>query len=244
MAVINAIVFGVHSSCMRLMQEKEQSQSLSKNLLKSCLAGSAAGMVQTVICCPTELIKLRMQVQGIGQEKQRPVRSLFGSSSSPSSSSSYHGPWETTKMIYRQEGYKGLNRGMVVTLWREVPAFGANFVTYDGLCWLSAAGLGKPVDQLGPVSLCIAGGFSGIMAWVISYPFDVVKSRIQVDGVLGEKQYKGMNDCFRKSYRTEGPRVFVKGLNSTMLRAFPVNAAIFCTVTLMLRYWQRWDPMD
>ena len=241
MAAINAIVFGVHGSCMRLIQgDSNEAPSLGKSII----AGSAAGLVQSLICSPTELIKLRMQVQGIGQEEHRPIKKLFGASS-VATSSSYHGPWKTTKLIYRQEGlFRGLFRGMFATSVRDVPSFGFYFATYDGLCQLIAAGSRKPVDNLGPIALCIAGGFSGIAAWVISYPVDVVKSRIQVDGVIGKKEYTGMMDCFRKSYRAEGIFVFSKGLNSTMLRAFPVNAATFCTVTLMLRYWQKWDPVD
>lgn len=245
MAAINAIVFGVYGSCMRLM---EGNSSNGPDLVKSYIAGSAAGLVQSVICCPTELIKLRMQVQGIGQDEHRPRRKLFGGSttisSSSSSSSSYHGPWQTTKNIYHKEGIRGLYRGMGSTVLREVPAFGAYFLTYDGLCTLMASTSGQPIDQLNPFALCLAGGFSGISAWVVTYPVDVVKSRLQVDGVAGKMEYSGMVDCFRKSYHAEGPRVFVKGLNSTMLRAFPVNAATFCTVTLMLRYWQKWSPLD
>ena len=240
MAAINAVVFGVYGSCMRLFQGDS---SEAPSLRNSFIAGSAAGLVQSFICCPTELIKLRMQVQGIGKEEHRPIRKLFGASSV--AASSYLGPWEMTKLIYHQEGFfRGIYRGMCVTSLREVPAFAAYFATYDGLCQLIAASSRKPVDHLGPIALCTAGGFSGIAAWVITYPVDVVKSRIQVDGAMGKKEYTGMIDCFRKSYQAEGIMVFSKGLNSTMLRAFPVNAATFCTVTLMLRYWQKWSPLD
>ena len=239
-AVINSIVFGVHGSCMRLIQGDSNK---TPGYGASLIAGSAAGFVQSFICCPMELIKLRMQVQGIGKEEHRPLRKLFRSSSV--AASSYHGPWETTKLIYSQEGFfRGLFRGMSITLIRDVPAFGSYFVTYDGLCQLIAAGSRKPVDHLGPIALCVAGGFCGAIGWLLVYPIDVIKSRIQVDGMTGKNEYTGMIDCFRKSYRAEGIMVFSKGLNSTMLRAFPVNAATFCTVTLMLRYWQKWNPLD
>lgn len=40
----------------------------------------------------------------------------------------------------------------------------------------------------------------------------------------------------RQSYQAEGWRVFTRGLASTLLRAFPVNAATFATVTVVLSY--------
>ncbi len=78
-----------------------------------------------------------------------------------------------------------------------------------------------------------------MIAWVVSYPVDVVKSRIQVDGMFGERKYSSAWDCVVKSYKEpEGFRIFFKGLNSTLIRGFAVNAATFPTVSLILRYWR------
>lgn len=57
-------------------------------------------------------------------------------------------------------------------------------------------------------------------------PFDVVKSRLQADRP-DKPQYRGMLHCFVDSYQKEGLRVFGRGYSMVMLRAFPVNAAIF-----------------
>lgn len=65
---------------------------------------------------------------------------------------------------------------------------------------------------------------------------DVVKSRLQADGLRGAPRYHGIVDCMRQSYQAEGWRVFTRGLASTLLRAFPVNAATFATVTVVLTY--------
>ena len=39
--------------------------------------------------------------------------------------------------------------------------------------------------------------------------------------------YTGIVDCFMRSYRTEGWRVFTRGMWPTLFRAFPVNSVIF-----------------
>ena len=67
---------------------------------------------------------------------------------------------------------------------------------------------------------------------VISYPVDVVKSKIQTDGFSeGERQYKGIIDCVRKTFCKEGINGFFKGFGICILRADPVNASIyFCGI--------------
>ena len=228
MALINAVLFGTNGFVMRKLEPNGGTPQL-RNV---CIAGMSAGFVQTIICCPSELIKLRMQIQAIGQE---------GPGLLSMRKSSYIGPLVTIRNIYRTEGLLALNKGYVVTLWREVPSYGAYFTTNNLLCAKWASWRNIPVDSIGPVVLGLAGGVSGIAAWVITYPFDVVKSRLQVDGVTSEPKYKGIVDCFSKSYRSDGITVFVRGLNSTVIRAFPTNAATWCTYTLVLRYWKRYD---
>ncbi|KAG2457696.1 MCATL protein, partial [Polypterus senegalus] len=208
---INAIVFGVQGNVMRrLGKDTPQNQFL---------AGSAAGAIQCVVCCPMELAKTRMQLQGTGEYKSK--KRLYKNS------------LDCLVRIYQKEGVRGINRGMLTTLMRETPAFGIYFLTYDYL----TRSLGcDPDDSYMIPKLLFAGGMSGIASWLSTYPADVIKSRLQADGVGGVNQYKGIMDCVQQSLAKEGWRVFTRGLTSTLLRAFPVNAATFATVTLFLMY--------
>ncbi|KAG7461191.1 hypothetical protein MATL_G00207540 [Megalops atlanticus] len=208
---INAIVFGVQGNAMRLLGRDTP--------LNQFLAGAAAGTIQCVICCPMELAKTRMQMQGTGEKKSK--RKLYKNS------------LDCLVRIYNREGVRGINRGMVTTLIREAPGFGVYFLAYDVL----TRSLGcEPDDPYMIPKLLFAGGMSGIASWLSTYPVDVIKSRLQADGVGGVSQYSGIADCVRQSWQREGWRVFTRGLTSTLLRAFPVNAATFATVTLVLMY--------
>uniref|UniRef100_A0A3B5LGJ0 Uncharacterized protein n=1 Tax=Xiphophorus couchianus TaxID=32473 RepID=A0A3B5LGJ0_9TELE len=93
----------------------------------------------------------------------------------------------------------------------------------------------KMVSYMIP-KLLFSGGMAGIASWIVTYPADVIKSRLQADGVGRVNQYSSIADCVRQSVRKEGYMVFTRGLTSTVLRAFPVNAATFATVTLVLMY--------
>ena len=66
----------------------------------------------------------------------------------------------------------------------------------------------------------------GVVTWVSVLPIDVVKSRIQADCPYHPK-YRGMLDCIRISYQTEGWKVFYRGLSAIATRALIVNAATF-----------------
>lgn len=84
----------------------------------------------------------------------------------------------------------------------------------------------------------MAGGIAGTFSWLISFPIDVVKSRLQVDGIDGKPKYKGTIDCVKKSYQAEGMKFFTRGLNSTLMRAFPMNAVCFLVVSYVMKFFQ------
>lgn len=210
---INAIVFGVQGNTMRLLGHDTP--------MNQFFAGAAAGAIQCVICCPMELAKTRMQMQGTGEKK--------------SSRKLYKNSLDCLARIYKREGVWGVNRGMVTTLIRETPGFGVYFLSYDVL----TRSLGcEPNDRYMIPKLLFAGGMAGIASWLSTYPVDVIKSRLQADGVGGVNQYSSIADCVRQSVRKEGYMVFTRGLTSTLLRAFPVNASTFATVTLVLMYYR------
>jgi len=79
------------------------------------------------------------------------------------------------------------------------------------------------------------GGLAGEALWLSSYPFDVIKSKMQTDGFGKEQRYKTMRDCFAQTYRGEGLRGFWRGIVPTLLRAMPVSAGTFATVELAMR---------
>ena len=174
-----------------------------------------------------ELSKTRLQIQGLGES-----HSYFRTHEH-----TYKSPSDCMKKIYVKEGFRGVYRGFWLTVLRETPSFGVYFASYESFC---RAFTPAETDVVSTPVLLVAGGLAGMMAWMSTYPIDVIKSRVQAD-MSGT--YKGFVDCFRKSYEELGLSVFTRGLPSTMLRAFPVNAATFATVTLTLR-WMKADKEE
>ena len=76
--------------------------------------------------------------------------------------------------------------------------------------------------------VALYGGIAGEALWLASYPFDVVKSKLQSDGfAAGAWRYSGAIDCARKTLAAEGIGGFWKGIGPTLLRAMPVSAGTF-----------------
>ena len=67
---------------------------------------------------------------------------------------------------------------------------------------------------------------AGVNCWVFSYPTDVIKTRMQADGVGGVNRYRNTWHCYQVTKAEAGtvfnPRsAFWVGFAPTALRAFP-----------------------
>jgi len=141
----------------------------------------------------------------------------------------YKGPTDCARQIWRAEGMRGIFRGLNITIAREIPAFGLYFSSYEAMTRRGDAT--KPIST---VHMMTAGGCAGMCSWLFTYPIDFVKSRLQVDGLAGIRVYSGIWNCIAKTYQDEGARGFFRGMSSTLIRSFPVNAVTFSVVTWIL----------
>eukprot|EP00128_Syssomonas_multiformis_P010429 Colp12_sorted_trinity150504_noHs@29679 len=212
-AGINALLFGVYGNLIRWLDEDPDGRP---SLVSCGIAGSVSGFVNSFVSSPMELIKTRMQTQPSNMKDRL-----------------YHGALDCIKKTIKIEGVKGLYRGMVPTVVREIPSYAAYFVTYEFSCRALTPD-GESVDELSPLALLLAGGLGGIAAWVSTYPADVIKSRLQAQHV--GQEWLTVRGVMREYYRAEGSRAFFKGLCASILRAFPVNAATLSVYTLSMRF--------
>jgi len=217
---VNALIFGVHGNVKHFI-------NIDHPMKHELFAGATAGFIESFVVAPMELVKTRMQLQGEGQAKSK-TRQCY-----KNQPYFYATPVDCIKKIYKYENQiRGLYRGLGITLCREVPAFSLYFGSYYWLCNLLHA---TSDDAVNILKLLLAGGTAGIISWVFTYPQDVIKTRLQLDG-MGKTVYKGSLDCARRIYEVEGLRGYFKGLNATIVRAFPCNGATLATATLFLRY--------
>jgi hypothetical protein len=85
----------------------------------------------------------------------------------------------------------------------------------------------------------LAGGLAGVLSWMVVYPVDIVKSILQTQD-LRNPQYTTMMECGRHVLRTQGLVGLTRGLDATLLRAFPLNAVTFLGYEWALRKLHQW----
>jgi len=76
-------------------------------------------------------------------------------------------------------------------------------------------------------SSALAGGTTGALTWIMIYPFDVIKTRIQTAPMETPLEQRRLYTVGRDIIRKEGISTLFHGLNVTIMRAFPVNAIVF-----------------
>lgn len=177
-------------------------------------AGAFAGVANSVISGPIEHVRIRLQTQPHGAARL------------------YAGPLDCVRVLSRQGGgvLRGLYRGEAVTVWREAAAYGVWFLSFEYMMTADAVRNRVRRDEIPSYKVALYGGLAGEALWLASYPFDVVKSKMQTDGFGADMKYRTMRDCFAQTWRAEGMRGFWKGIAPTLLRAMPVSAGTFAVV--------------
>ncbi|KRG00401.1 uncharacterized protein Dwil_GK28001 [Drosophila willistoni] len=175
-------------------------------------AGSIAGIAQGFVCSPMELAKTRLQL-----------------ASQIDHGMMFKGPVACLKHIVKTEGLKGAFKGLTATILRDIPGFSCYFVSYEFI-------MRQRKQPSIPYTL-LAGGCAGMASWLACYPIDVIKTHMQSDSLGNLAKYNGFVDCAIKGYGKEGIHFFFRGLSSTLIRAFPMNAACFFVVSWVLDFF-------
>jgi solute carrier family 25 (mitochondrial carnitine/acylcarnitine transporter), member 20/29 len=176
------------------------------------LSGAFAGLTNSVLSGPIEHVRIRLQTQPHGAGRL------------------YSGPLDCIRKLASPASggvLRGLYRGQAVTYLREAQAYGVWFLTFEYLMAQEIKRNSVARKDISSAKVAFYGGLAGEALWIASYPFDVVKSKMQSDGFGEGQQFRSMRDCFAKVWAREGMGGFWKGIGPTLLRAMPVSAGTF-----------------
>ncbi|XP_067852321.1 LOW QUALITY PROTEIN: solute carrier family 25 member 48 [Heptranchias perlo] len=208
-------------------------------------------------------IRLQMQTQAVRSAKLNLVGASSIHSIALNDQPLYRGPVHCISRILRNEGIAGLYRGIGAMYLRDIPGYCLYFIPYMLLCdWMTPEGSTTPSPCCVWLAGGVADDSSissssdshpnpslpqrrkgrmmmrclvrGTISWSTATPMDVVKSRLQADGV-SETRYKGIIHCIQQSYQKEGLKVFFKGTAVNAIRGFPMSAAMFLGYELSLK---------
>ncbi|KAK0089775.1 hypothetical protein PV325_005401 [Microctonus aethiopoides] len=206
-ATYGTIKFGTYYSLKQLAIEKWGSDDL---VIINIICAAVAGSISSAIANPTDVVKVRMQVNG----NQRNL-SLYGC---------FHD-------VYQHEGVRGLWRGVGPTAQRAAVIAAVELPIYDSTKYCLTPYIGDTVSNHF-ISSFVASAASA----VASTPIDVIRTRLMnqrrmsvASDLLPPHIYRGSLDCFFQTCKNEGFSALYKGFVPSLLRMGPWNIIFFIT---------------
>ncbi|CAB4059935.1 SLC25A2_15 [Lepeophtheirus salmonis] len=214
----NSVLFAAYGICQNLVAKKVGRCKVDElTIFHNGTAGFMAAFWSSIVLCPTELVKCKLQtMREVSSLKGLPPPNL--------------GPFLMTKHILKQNGVPGLFVGLTATFMREMPGYFAFFYSYE-LSREMMRPLGKTKEEIGSAKTILAGGIAGMTLWILVFPVDVIKSRLQISG-FNTSMYRMMADIARN----EGIFALYNGLLPTLIRTFPSTGVLFLTY----EYSKKW----
>ncbi|WWD19161.1 hypothetical protein CI109_103619 [Kwoniella shandongensis] len=212
-----SIQFGALEYAKRYFGQRAKGRGL--NLGELWLSGAFAGVANTVVAGPVEHIRIRLQTQPATTPRL------------------YAGPLDCVTKLYKTGGgMKGIFKGQVPTMWRDGVGYGCYFMAYEAMVQQHLKRTGMAREDISPLWAVAYGAAAGYALWFSIYPVDVIKSKLQTDSLDPAKRlYKGMIDCTRTVWRTQGLKGFTGGLAPTLIRSPFANGATFVAFELAMR---------
>src|SRR5271170_1605988 len=176
------------------------------------ICGAGAGFASGIVTCPLDVIKTKLQAQGGFATRNTGGNYLR-------SNKIYSGIIGTGRVIWRDEGLRGMYRGLGPMLLGYLPTWAVYLTIYENTREYY-------FDMTGSwwVARCYSSLTAGACSTVLTNPIWVIKTRLMSqsnkaasDGMRAPWHYTSTFDAARKMYRNEGIRSFYAGLTPALL---------------------------
>ncbi|KAL7928059.1 mitochondrial carrier domain-containing protein [Trichoderma chlorosporum] len=199
-----------HESTSRHSHLEDLTLCLSNTSIRS-LAGATSGVASSVVTCPLDVMKTKLQARdglqlwtldAVSKRRSFQNRGMIG----------------TGRAIWHEGGligmYQGLGPIMLASFLRGTIHFPIYHKINDFL-----------IEKLSPqhilVSSCISAVAGGACSTLFTYPLWVIKTRLQSQSSISientTREYKSVIDVARKMYYREGVISFYSGLTPALL---------------------------
>ena len=171
-----------------------------------------AGCTASMLTYPLDMVRARMAIT-----ERNVYRSLF------------HAFWR----IFSSEGVVALYRGLTPTLMGVIPYAGCSFFTYESL---KERYQRKHESDPDPLSRLLYGAFAGLIGQSASYPLDIVRRRMQTEGVASNVRYSSVLSTMRYVLEREGVRGLYKGVTMNWVKG-PIAVSISFNTYDHIKMW-------
>jgi solute carrier family 25 protein 42 len=209
-----AINFTAHEQWKRILDTDKHEKTPGRRFI----SGSLAGVTSATITYPLDLARARMAV---------------------TNKTVYNNLFSVFLSIFRNEGITALYRGALSSLIGVLPYSGCVFFTYESLKHIRLDYYShRPINK---AERMLFGAIAGLVGQTVSYPFDVVRRRLQTAAVIRPNEARlGAIATARRVIREEGiTRGLYKGVTMNWLKG-PISVGVsFMTFDTLLKLIRR-----
>lgn len=222
----SSVNFYSYEHYKKLLQSIPCVSSYGENARKDAcvhfISGGLSGITAASASYPLDLVRTRLAAQR---------NSMY-----------YRGMWHALETIRREEGFHGLYKGLRATLLGVGPSIAISFTVYESLrsYWQTQ----RPNDSTVMVSLA-CGSVSGIASSTATFPLDLVRRRMQLEGAAGQARvYRtGVVGAVAHIFRAEGLRGLYRGILPEYYKVVPGVGIAFMTYEMLKMLLSSNEPM-
>uniref|UniRef100_A0A7S2ZQ24 Mitochondrial carrier protein n=1 Tax=Rhodosorus marinus TaxID=101924 RepID=A0A7S2ZQ24_9RHOD len=192
-------------------------------------AGTTSGIFVCILTNPVWVVKTGLQLQ---------IDRKLNSGQQP-----YTGFIQGLKIIFKEEGIRGLYKGLGPSLWL-VSQGALQFAAYEELKSMIVGEAQTQDTTLTVAESLVASSLSKLFASTALYPLQVVRTRMQKRRSGRQKNYKSFGFALRTIARREGWRGFYKGLTANLLRVTPSAAITFIVYEQSMKSLGNLKPIE
>lgn len=221
---------------------------------KHILAGAIAGSTTSLITCPLDVVKTRMQYLPILKEQMKDslkegnrngmlytlTKLQENQNKGAPVQKPYRGTLISLRRIWNEEGLRGLYRGLGPTLLGYLPTFAIYFPAYHNYKYY----LAKWTDRSGNDSFIhlVSAIGAGATSSFTTNPFWLIRTRLMTQSEFTPYFYWNSLHAFRSIYQHEGISGLYKGLGPAALGL--IHVAVHFPLYEKAKALQKRNPND
>ncbi|CAG7847428.1 Solute carrier family 25 member 40 [Serendipita indica DSM 11827] len=194
---------------------------LPTSALTPLISGIAARTIISSVASPLELLRTTLQSTPANLASPHTLSSVLAS----------------TRSLVRSQGITALWRGLMPTLYRDVPFSGLYWASYE--TWKST--FRTKYNRTGAPYEFMSGAISGTTAALLTHPFDVAKTRRQALVLSQEGVPTQTMRFLAKIARAEGVGALYAGIVPRLAKIAPACGIMIASYEGVGRYFMRRD---
>lgn len=179
--------------------------------VSNLICGAVAGIVSQTVIYPLEIVKTRMALANTGQ---------------------YRSPWHCARLMVRHQGVASIANGWMPAVSGIIPYCAIEMAVFFTL----TAEYEKRQHRRTPHHLLVAmAGLASVMGASLAYPFQLVRTKLQAQGMPGMTDTKayysfsGAIDCAAKTVAHTGVTGLYAGIVPNLLKSIPATCISYWT---------------